>query len=49
MTAPRSESTVAPYEPPVVETIVTADALRREVQYAGVGSIPDQGNGETEL
>lgn len=46
MRGPMSDETVVPqveqlnpaaeYEPPRVETVVTADELAREIQYAGI-------------
>jgi hypothetical protein len=29
------------YEPPAVETVITADELAREIQYAGQPSVTD--------
>ena len=42
-TAPAS--TPAPYEPPQVERVLTADDLVREVQYAGAASADEAVDG----
>jgi hypothetical protein len=34
-------STLAGYQPPAVETVLTADALAREVHYAGDGTFDE--------
>jgi hypothetical protein len=35
---PEHETVPATYEPPMVETVLTAEDLAREVQFAGVPS-----------
>ena len=38
---PRVDAAHTIYEPPAVETVLTADELAREIQYAGQLSSPD--------
>ena len=37
-----TEQATVPYEPPQIESVLTADDLAREVQYAGAQSRPPQ-------
>ncbi len=37
---PGTEQTEPSYEPPQIESVMTAEELAREIQYAGDGTIP---------
>jgi hypothetical protein len=41
LTDQEEASTLAGYQPPAVETVLTADTLVREVHYAGSGTLQD--------